>query len=356
MARCAIVPRLLGRGRHRPLRLRNEARDRITARLDGNLRKQPDRHRSFSSAPRPGFRAFDKKLVLGPRALWKHGRPPMVTAFFQEEDDAGRVDPRRSRHGRRRFPHRCRKSDRGSRRGFGHAPSFASSHRSKWIPAIAPPPPSAPPIATAMECSTPTTHAPDTPGIKNRRSQDQRVPAALRFATRTASSTPTNACPDTPGIKNRRSQDQRVPTAARPRQGRHSRRRRRVPRHAGRQDRRSQDERVARRLPIATRTVSWIPRMPVRTSPDPRTRIPRRNGCPEARIEAGEIKILQQVKFKTASAEILAGQRRNAERGAPDPEPATPRSRTLRVEGHTDKPRRRSDEHGSLVAGARRRS
>jgi outer membrane protein OmpA-like peptidoglycan-associated protein len=40
-------------------------------------------------------------------------------------------------------------------------------------------------------------------------------------------------------------------------------------------------------------------------TPGPRNQDPKKNGCPEARIEAGEIKILQQVKFKTNSAEIL---------------------------------------------------
>jgi outer membrane protein OmpA-like peptidoglycan-associated protein len=40
-------------------------------------------------------------------------------------------------------------------------------------------------------------------------------------------------------------------------------------------------------------------------TPGPRNEDPKKNGCPEARIEAGEIKILQQVKFKTGSAEIL---------------------------------------------------
>ena len=39
--------------------------------------------------------------------------------------------------------------------------------------------------------------------------------------------------------------------------------------------------------------------------PGPRDPNPKINGCPVARIEAGEIKIIQQVKFKTGSAIIL---------------------------------------------------
>jgi OmpA-OmpF porin, OOP family len=39
--------------------------------------------------------------------------------------------------------------------------------------------------------------------------------------------------------------------------------------------------------------------------PGPRNEDPKKHGCPEARIEDGQIKILQQVKFKVNSAEIL---------------------------------------------------
>jgi outer membrane protein OmpA-like peptidoglycan-associated protein len=39
--------------------------------------------------------------------------------------------------------------------------------------------------------------------------------------------------------------------------------------------------------------------------PGPKDPDPKKNGCPSARIEAGQIKILDQVKFKTGSAQIL---------------------------------------------------
>ncbi len=62
---------------------------------------------------------------------------------------------------------------------------------------------------------------------------------------------------------------------------------------------------------------------------------PKRNGCPLARIEGGQIKIVEQVKFKTGSADIL-----------PDSDPTLlaiattlkdhPEITVVRVEGHTD--------------------
>ncbi len=70
-------------------------------------------------------------------------------------------------------------------------------------------------------------------------------------------------------------------------------------------------------------------------SPGPKNADPKKNGCPEARIEDGQIKILQQVKFKTNSAEILR-----------DSDPTLiavatimkehSEIRGVRIEGHTD--------------------
>jgi outer membrane protein OmpA-like peptidoglycan-associated protein len=70
-------------------------------------------------------------------------------------------------------------------------------------------------------------------------------------------------------------------------------------------------------------------------APGPADPDPKRNGCPLARIEGGEIKIVEQVRFKFASAEILR-----------DSDPTLlavattlknhPEITRLRVEGHTD--------------------
>ncbi|AKU94524.1 Outer membrane protein [Labilithrix luteola] len=71
--------------------------------------------------------------------------------------------------------------------------------------------------------------------------------------------------------------------------------------------------------------------------PGPRDPDPNRSGCPKAFVRAGEIKILDQVKFKTGSAEIQAGK---------DSEDVLQAVATIlrehsdiakvRVEGHTD--------------------
>jgi len=70
-------------------------------------------------------------------------------------------------------------------------------------------------------------------------------------------------------------------------------------------------------------------------TPGPKNEDPKKNGCPEARIEAGEIKILQQVKFKTNSAEILS-----VSDGTLNAVVAIlnehPEIKNVRVEGHTD--------------------
>jgi outer membrane protein OmpA-like peptidoglycan-associated protein len=69
--------------------------------------------------------------------------------------------------------------------------------------------------------------------------------------------------------------------------------------------------------------------------PGPADPDPKKNGCPLARIEGGQVKITQQVKFKTGSAEILR-----------ESDPILiavaqilkdhPELNKIRVEGHTD--------------------
>ena len=67
----------------------------------------------------------------------------------------------------------------------------------------------------------------------------------------------------------------------------------------------------------------------------PKSDDPKQNGCPAARIEAGEIKILQQVKFKTASARILPESDAILTAVA-DILKEHPEITKVRVEGHTD--------------------
>jgi outer membrane protein OmpA-like peptidoglycan-associated protein len=66
----------------------------------------------------------------------------------------------------------------------------------------------------------------------------------------------------------------------------------------------------------------------------PRNADPKKNGCPLARVEAGHVKILEQIKFKTNSAEIVDSQAIiDAVR---DTLKEHPEIKHLRVQGHTD--------------------
>lgn len=72
--------------------------------------------------------------------------------------------------------------------------------------------------------------------------------------------------------------------------------------------------------------------------PGPADPDPKRNGCPKAFISQGQIKILDQVKFKTGSALIEAG--RDSEEvleAVQSVMKAHPEIKHLRIEGHTDK-------------------
>ncbi|MDP9034969.1 MAG: OmpA family protein [Myxococcota bacterium] len=68
--------------------------------------------------------------------------------------------------------------------------------------------------------------------------------------------------------------------------------------------------------------------------PGPRNADPKKNGCPLVRIEAGQVKILEQIKFKFNSADIVDSQ------PLIDAVASTlkdhPEIKHLRVEGHTD--------------------
>jgi outer membrane protein OmpA-like peptidoglycan-associated protein len=67
----------------------------------------------------------------------------------------------------------------------------------------------------------------------------------------------------------------------------------------------------------------------------PPSRSPRRHGCPKARIEAGEIKISEQVQFATASARILP-ESDELLRAVADILMRHPEIELVSVEGHTD--------------------
>jgi outer membrane protein OmpA-like peptidoglycan-associated protein len=72
--------------------------------------------------------------------------------------------------------------------------------------------------------------------------------------------------------------------------------------------------------------------------PGPADPDPKRNGCPKAFISNGQIKILDQVKFKTGSAAIESG--RDSEEvleAVQNVMKSHPEIKHIRIEGHTDK-------------------
>lgn len=74
------------------------------------------------------------------------------------------------------------------------------------------------------------------------------------------------------------------------------------------------------------------PDEPGKADPDP-----KKNGCPMAFVEGNTIKILEQVKFKTASAEIVAGKdSEDILNAVASVLKARPEITRVRIEGHTD--------------------
>ena len=72
------------------------------------------------------------------------------------------------------------------------------------------------------------------------------------------------------------------------------------------------------------------PDQPGKNDPDP-----KKNGCPLVKIEAGQVKILEQIKFKTASADILPESQGILDAVA-NVMKEHPELKKVRVEGHTD--------------------
>ena len=135
---------------------------------------------------------------------------------------------------------------------------------------------------------------------QDRRPEDQRLPVGPRQGRHRRHR---GRVPGRAGRQDRRPEDQRLPIG--PRQGRNRRRRRRVSRRGWRQDQRPEDERLPRSRPGQGRHRQRERRVPRRagpTNPDP-----KKNGCPQAYIQAGQIKIREQVKFATSSAAIVPG-------------------------------------------------
>ena len=84
-----------------------------------------------------------------------------------------------------------------------------------------------------------------------------------------------------------------------------------------------------------TATASTIPQDAVPHHAGPHNDDPTRNGCPVVRIENGQIRIREQVQFKTASSQILK-QSDYILQAVVKILVDHPEITTVRVEGHTD--------------------
>ena len=138
---------------------------------------------------------------------------------------------------------------------------------------------------------------PDVPGIKT---DDPKTNGARRTATRTASSTTTTRARTCRASR---------PTTRRP---------------------------TAAPIPTGTRTASSTRTTRAPTCRARRTPIRTKNGCPQAYIQAGQIKIREQVKFATASAAIVPGKDSEDVLQAVKALLVEHAEIKVRIEGHTD--------------------
>ncbi len=193
----------------------------------------------------------------------------------------------------------------GLTRGLG-TPQMRLAASLEWMPAIVPPPsrpsdrdhdgipdgedacpdtrgpktddpktngcPPAPPDRDNDGVFDPNDACPDTPGVKTDDPKTNGCPPAPPDRDNDGISDPDDACPDAPGVKTDDPKTNGCP-----------------PLPADRDKDGIVDTEDA--CPDAA---------------GPKNEDPKKNGCPEARIEAGQIKIIEQVKFRTGSVQILS--------------------------------------------------
>jgi outer membrane protein OmpA-like peptidoglycan-associated protein len=324
-----VVPRLLGAGEVGPfiyaIKLGVQYRT-----LDSSFANSPI-GTEFLVGAAAGFQAADHRLVIGPElygstvltndASFKKLTSPLELLFgahFTFADDfrigAG-VGP-------------------GLTRGIG-TPELRVVGSLEWFPAIVPPPP--PPSDRDNDGIIDNDDAcPDTPGVRTEDPKTNGCPPPPPDRDNDGVLDAQDACPDTPGVKTDDPKTNGCPPPPADRD----------------KDGVSDAEDACPDTPgVKTddpKTNGCPPPPPDRDkdgipdqedacpdTPGPRNEDPKKNGCPEARIEAGEIKILQQVKFKTNSAEILPesdGILNAVGKILGD----HPEIKNVRIEGHTD--------------------
>jgi OOP family OmpA-OmpF porin len=294
-----VVPRLLGAGEIGPFAYALKAGVQYRA-LDTSFANSPLGTELVLGAA-AGFHFIDKKLLIGPEVygstVLKDGATFKKVTSPLEALLGAHVTLDDFRFGAGVGP--------GLTRGLG-TPELRVVGMLEWFPAIAPPPPppsdrdndgiidnddACPDVAGVRSedpkkngCPPPPPDrdndgildaqdaCPETPGIKTEDPKTNGCPPPPPDRDKDGVSDPEDACPDQPGVRTEDPKTNGCPP------------------------------------PPPDRDKDGIndPEDACPDTPGPRNEDPKKNGCPEARIEAGEIKILQQVKFKTNSAEILA--------------------------------------------------
>jgi outer membrane protein OmpA-like peptidoglycan-associated protein len=295
-----VVPRLLGAGEAGPFAYAVKVGVQYRA-LDANFVNTPIGTELVMGAA-AGLHFIDKKVLIGPEVYgstvisgdnntFKRLTSPLEALF------GAHITLDDFRFGAGVGP--------GLTRGVG-TPELRVVGMLEWFPAITPPPP--PPADRDNDGVIDTDDAcPDTPGVRSEDPRKNGCPPPPPDRDNDGILDAQDACPETPGVKTDDPKTNGCPPPPPDRD----------------KDGVSDPEDACPDTPgVKTedpKTNGCPPPPPDRDNdgindpddacpdtPGPKNSDPKKNGCPEARIEAGEIKILQQVKFKTNSAEILA--------------------------------------------------
>jgi OOP family OmpA-OmpF porin len=294
-----VVPRLLGAGEAGPFAYAVKVGVQYRA-LDANFVNTPIGTELVMGAA-AGLHLIDKKVLIGPEVYgstvisgdnntFKRLTSPLEALF------GAHITLDDFRFGAGVGP--------GLTRGIG-TPELRVVGMLEWFPAITPPPP--PPADRDSDGVIDSDDAcPDTPGVRSEDPRKNGCPPPPPDRDNDGILDAQDACPETPGVKTDDPKTNGCPPPPPDRD----------------KDGVSDPEDACPDTPgVKTedpKTNGCPPPPPDRDNdgindpddacpdtPGPKNSDPKKNGCPEARIEAGEIKILQQVKFKTNSAEIL---------------------------------------------------
>ena len=277
------------------------------ARLGVNIRPQTD---TVSGSPMgseiifgasAGFRAVQRKLLLGPE-IYGSTVVSNSDAFLKKQ-----TTPFEVLFGAHYLPHPDWRLGAGVgpglTRGFG-APELRVVASIEYFPAIkeAPPPPSDRDNDGIIDEQD---ACPDVPGVRTDDPRTNGCPPPPADRDRDGILDAEDACPDTPGVRTQDPKTNGCPPPPPDRDG------------DGILDSedacpdvpgvRTQDPKTNGCPPPSDRDGDGIfdPDDACPDVPGPRNPDPKKNGCPAARVEQGQIKIIQQVKFETGKATIL---------------------------------------------------